>query len=76
MKKLYREFKRETRELKTPREIADIVPESLPPRELIEALPETAEVAAAFLGEALEEIGLPAVHEALSARVADWLGTA
>ncbi len=30
----------------------------------------------AFLGEALEEIGLPAVHEALSARVAGWLGTA
>ena len=28
----------------------------------------------AFLGEALDEIGLPALHEALLSKVADWLG--
>ena len=30
----------------------------------------------AFLDEALDEIGIPALHEALLSRVADWLGTA
>ncbi len=29
----------------------------------------------AFLGEALDEVGIPALHEALRARLSDWLGT-
>ena len=29
----------------------------------------------AFLDEALDEVGIPALHEALLSRVADWLGT-
>ncbi|MEE9479541.1 MAG: SufD family Fe-S cluster assembly protein, partial [Kiloniellales bacterium] len=29
----------------------------------------------AFLGEAIDEVGIPALHEALLSRVADWLGT-
>jgi Fe-S cluster assembly protein SufD len=29
----------------------------------------------AFLGEALDEVGIPALHEALLSRLSDWLGT-